>query len=159
MLELYCPNARGVPHPMQQPGAPRYKASALWFPYIPYKMYQAPHVNWERSGYKCLGCDVVAVYARYEPLSRPRRVTESLCHHGVQVCYARILDSKRKFLEAASRYYELSQLPSNMQGKAIDEEELIMALKSAITCTILAAAGPLRSRMLSTLYKVILNLI
>jgi COP9 signalosome complex subunit 4 len=28
----------------------------------------------------------------------------------LQVCYARILDSKRKFLEAATRYYELSQL-------------------------------------------------
>lgn len=30
--------------------------------------------------------------------------------HGLcQVCYARILDAKRKFQEAALRYYELSQ--------------------------------------------------
>ena len=28
----------------------------------------------------------------------------------LQVCYARILDSKRRFLEAALRYYELSSL-------------------------------------------------
>lgn len=27
-------------------------------------------------------------------------------------CYARILDSKRKFLEASLRYYELSQIGS-----------------------------------------------
>ena len=27
-------------------------------------------------------------------------------------CYARILDSKRRFLEAATRYYDLSQAPS-----------------------------------------------
>ena len=28
-------------------------------------------------------------------------------------CYARILDSKRRFLEAATRYYDLSQAPSH----------------------------------------------
>jgi hypothetical protein len=33
-----------------------------------------------------------------------------------QVCYARILDSKRKFLEAALRYYELSQLEKREIG-------------------------------------------
>lgn len=69
------------------------------------------------------------------------------------MCYARILDAKRKFLEAASRYYELSQLPGSLSGKGIDADELMQALKAAITCTILAAAGPQRSRMLSTLYK------
>lgn len=35
----------------------------------------------------------------------------------------------------------------------IAEDELEVALASAITCTILAVAGPQRSRMLSTLYK------
>jgi hypothetical protein len=38
-------------------------------------------------------------------------------------------------------------------GKSIDEEELLMALQLAITCTILAAAGAQRARMLSTLYR------
>jgi len=62
-----------------------------------------------------------------------------------KVCFARILDSKRKFLEAAGRYYELSQI--------VGEQERMDALKFAVTCAILAQAGPQRSRMLATLYK------
>ena len=31
-------------------------------------------------------------------------------------CYARILDSKRRFLEAATRYYELSQIGKRVIG-------------------------------------------
>eukprot|EP00743_Colponemidia_sp_Colp-15_P004745 GILK01005110.1.p1 GENE.GILK01005110.1~~GILK01005110.1.p1 ORF type:complete len:412 (+),score=83.92 GILK01005110.1:49-1236(+) len=61
--------------------------------------------------------------------------------------YARILDSKRKFLEAALRYYELSQ------QKNIAQEDLLQLLSCAVTCAILAAAGPQRSRILGTLYK------
>ncbi len=52
----------------------------------------------------------------------------------------------------ACRYYELSSAGSRVGGK-VDREELDQALTLAITCTILAAAGPQRSRMLSTLYK------
>lgn len=71
-----------------------------------------------------------------------------------KVCYARILDSKRRFPEAALRYYELSSIEQHtLGGKKIDADELLTALSSAVTCTILAAAGPQRSRMLSTLYK------
>ncbi|EFJ33725.1 hypothetical protein SELMODRAFT_165253 [Selaginella moellendorffii] len=71
-----------------------------------------------------------------------------------KVCYARILDSKRKFLEAALRYYEMSQLEKReIGGRIVDEEELQQALTAAVTCTILAAAGPQRSRVLATLYK------
>eukprot|EP00735_Rhodelphis_limneticus_P006550 TRINITY_DN18966_c0_g1::TRINITY_DN18966_c0_g1_i1::g.21712::m.21712 TRINITY_DN18966_c0_g1::TRINITY_DN18966_c0_g1_i1::g.21712 ORF type:complete len:405 (+),score=80.18,sp/Q8L5U0/CSN4_ARATH/48.58/7e-121,PCI/PF01399.22/2.3e-16 TRINITY_DN18966_c0_g1_i1:26-1216(+) len=66
-----------------------------------------------------------------------------------KACYARILDSKRKFLEAGLRYYELSQLDS----KVVGEEDLLQALGHAITCAILAPAGPQRSRILATLYK------
>eukprot|EP01027_Heterolobosea_sp_BB2_P025908 GEZU01039781.1.p1 GENE.GEZU01039781.1~~GEZU01039781.1.p1 ORF type:complete len:248 (+),score=87.75 GEZU01039781.1:170-913(+) len=62
-----------------------------------------------------------------------------------RVCFAQILDAKRKFAQASLRYYELSQ-------KVIEEEQL-EALTSAIICAILAAAGPQRSRILSTLYK------
>jgi COP9 signalosome complex subunit 4 len=58
-----------------------------------------------------------------------------------------VLDYKRKFIEAASRYNELSY------KTIIHEEERITALKSAMTCTILANAGQQRSRMLATLYK------
>lgn len=65
-------------------------------------------------------------------------------------CYARILDSKRRFLEAAVRYYELSQVAA---GEMLGEEDLLEALGKAVTCAILAAAGPQRSRILATLYK------
>ncbi|GAB2224876.1 hypothetical protein Droror1_Dr00005654 [Drosera rotundifolia] len=71
-----------------------------------------------------------------------------------QVCYARILDLKRKFLEAALRYYNISQIEKRQIGdEEIDEAALEQALAAAITCTILAAAGPQRSRVLATLYK------
>lgn len=43
-------------------------------------------------------------------------------------------------------------------GRRVDEEELQQALSAAVTCTILAAAGPQRSRVLATLYKVWLQM-
>jgi len=64
-----------------------------------------------------------------------------------KVCQGRLLDFKRKFIEAASRYNELSY------KTMIHEGERMTALKSAVICTILAAAGQQRSRMLATLYK------
>lgn len=71
-----------------------------------------------------------------------------------KTCYARILDSKRRFLEAATRYYELSQVGKRRIGDSeVSEEDLEQALLSSIKCAILAAAGPQRSRMLATLYK------
>ncbi|KAJ6880782.1 COP9 signalosome complex subunit 4-like isoform X1 [Populus alba x Populus x berolinensis] len=71
-----------------------------------------------------------------------------------KVCYARILDLKRKFLEAALRYYDISQIEKRqIEDETIDEEALEQALSAAVTCTILAAAGPQRSRVLATLYK------
>ncbi|KAE8679875.1 COP9 signalosome complex subunit 4 [Hibiscus syriacus] len=96
-----------------------------------------------------------------------------------KVGYARILDIKRKFLEAALRYYDISQIEKRKIGDEnldlaivfslkiimlclavllpasliIDEDELEQALSAAVTCTILAAAGPQRSRLLSILYN------
>ncbi len=64
-----------------------------------------------------------------------------------KVCQARALDYKRKFIEAASRYNELSY------KAVIHDSERQTALKNAMICTILAAAGQQRSRMLATLYK------
>jgi COP9 signalosome complex subunit 4 len=62
-------------------------------------------------------------------------------------CYARVLDYRRKFIEAAQRYNELS-----FKTK-VQEDERLTALKSALICTVLASAGQQRSRMLATLYK------
>merc|ERR1712080_369581 len=64
-----------------------------------------------------------------------------------KVCQGRVLDFKRKFIEAASRYNELSY------KTVIHDSERMTALRNATICTILAAAGQQRSRMLATLYK------
>lgn len=64
-----------------------------------------------------------------------------------KVCYARVLDYRRKFIEAAQRYNELSY------RSIVDEGERMTALKKALICTVLASAGQQRSRMLATLFK------
>ena len=59
-----------------------------------------------------------------------------------KVCYARILDLKRKFLEAALRYYDISHIEKLQIGdELIDEEALEQALSAVVSCTILVAAG------------------
>ncbi|XP_060553370.1 COP9 signalosome complex subunit 4-like [Ruditapes philippinarum] len=72
-------------------------------------------------------------------------------NHELQIhykaCYARVLDFRRKFIEAAVRYNELSY------KSIIAEEERMTALRNALTCTVLASAGQQRSRMLATLFK------
>ncbi|MEW5307383.1 MAG: hypothetical protein WDW38_001246 [Sanguina aurantia] len=72
-----------------------------------------------------------------------------------KTCYARILDAKRKFLDAGQRYYEISQMSAKplAGGLTLSSDDLDQALGSAITAAILAPAGPQRSRLLSTLYK------
>jgi len=64
-----------------------------------------------------------------------------------KVSYARVLDYRRKFIEAAQRYNELSY------KTIIAEEERMMSLRNALVGTILASAGQQRSRMLATLFK------
>uniref|UniRef100_A0A0E0KA31 COP9 signalosome complex subunit 4 n=1 Tax=Oryza punctata TaxID=4537 RepID=A0A0E0KA31_ORYPU len=79
---------------------------------------------------------------------------QELLNLQYKVCYARILDLKRRFLEAALRYYDISQIEQRQIGdEEIDENALEQALSAAVTCTILAGAGPQRSRVLATLYK------
>uniref|UniRef100_A0A0R3RVS5 COP9 signalosome complex subunit 4 n=1 Tax=Elaeophora elaphi TaxID=1147741 RepID=A0A0R3RVS5_9BILA len=62
--------------------------------------------------------------------------------------YARVLDHRKKFIEAAQRYYDLS-LFQNM----LTTSEKAQALTNAISCTVLASPGAQRSRMLTTLFK------
>lgn len=64
-----------------------------------------------------------------------------------QLSQARILDSRRKFLDASQVYHSFSF------SMALDEEERTRALSSAIICAVLAPAGPQRSRTLGKLYK------
>jgi len=70
-----------------------------------------------------------------------------------KVSYARILDSKRKFLDAAFRYYPLSTEATQVAGKAVAEDDLMHLLCKAMTCAILAAAGPQRTKILGLIYK------
>jgi COP9 signalosome complex subunit 4 len=60
-------------------------------------------------------------------------------------CHARIHDAKRKFFDAAVKYYELSQM--------VPPKEQVEALRQSVVCVILGDAGSRRSRMLATLYK------
>ncbi|KAF8525353.1 hypothetical protein JB92DRAFT_2877548 [Gautieria morchelliformis] len=64
-----------------------------------------------------------------------------------KLCQARIHDYGRKFIEAASRYHELSWVGD------LDEDERSQALSAAVTCAVLAPAGPNRSRMLASLCR------
>ena len=70
-------------------------------------------------------------------------------HLRYRVTLAKTLDSRRKFLDAAMRYYELSQA----QHEALRQEELVNLLCKAVTCALLGNAGPQRSRILGLLYK------
>jgi COP9 signalosome complex subunit 4 len=62
--------------------------------------------------------------------------------------YARVLDANRKFLQAASRYHELSQ---STHTDLIDAEDLLTMLGNAATCAILAPSGPQRQRVLQSI--------
>ncbi len=65
-----------------------------------------------------------------------------------QVSYARILDSKRKFLEAGLRYHELS----TQSNPDIVPDDLFRLLEKAVHCAILAKAESQRDRLLGALY-------
>ncbi|RMZ87789.1 hypothetical protein DV736_g4982, partial [Chaetothyriales sp. CBS 134916] len=64
-----------------------------------------------------------------------------------QISQARILDSRRDFLNASAEYLNVSF------NSSVAEEDRLQALSAAIKTAILAPAGPHRSRTLSKLYK------
>jgi len=64
-----------------------------------------------------------------------------------KTCYARVLDSERKFLDASMRYIELAQTG----GSLASESDLVQTLEYAITCAILAPPSSSRSRVLAML--------
>lgn len=67
-----------------------------------------------------------------------------------KVTYARVLDSKAKFLDAAYKYTELSQTAGE---HGVGEVEIVKLLTCASICAVLAPAGPQRARVLTTLIK------
>ena len=64
-----------------------------------------------------------------------------------QLSQARILDSRRKFLDASAEYLNVSLSPT------VAEDDRLQALSAAIKTAILAPAGPQRSKILGKLYK------
>lgn len=62
--------------------------------------------------------------------------------------YARVLDANRKFLQAASRYHDLSLSATDL----IDDDDLLQMLGRAATCAILAPSGAQKQRILGLLY-------
>lgn len=74
-------------------------------------------------------------------------VTDHETRLQFQLSQARISDSQRNFLDASAAYLQLSNEP------VIDEEERLQALSAAITCAVLAPAGPQRGKQLAKLYK------
>lgn len=68
-------------------------------------------------------------------------------HLHYQLAQARILDSRREFLNASAEYLNVSF------NRSVAEEDRLQALSAAIKTAILAPAGPPRNRMLGKLFK------
>lgn len=64
-----------------------------------------------------------------------------------QLSQARILDARRKFLDASAEYLNVSLSPT------VAEDDRLQALSAAIKTAILAPAGPQRNKTLGKLYK------
>ena len=75
------------------------------------------------------------------------RVSDPELELTFHLSQARILDARRRFLDASSTYHTVSFTLT------LAEEERMQALSAAVTCAILAPAGPQRSRALAKLYK------
>ncbi|KAI9708866.1 MAG: hypothetical protein M1828_002589 [Chrysothrix sp. TS-e1954] len=74
-------------------------------------------------------------------------VKEQALRLQFQLAQARILDSRRQFLDASNAYHNISFEP------LVDEDDRLQTLSAAITCVVLASAGPPRARVLAKLYK------
>ncbi|KAM5434336.1 hypothetical protein McanMca71_005974 [Microsporum canis] len=77
----------------------------------------------------------------------PTKTEDPALRLHFQLSQARILDARRRFLEASQEYLAVSL------ANGVDEEDRLQALSAAIRCVVLAPAGPQRSRALSRLYK------
>ncbi|SCV73781.1 BQ2448_6211 [Microbotryum intermedium] len=76
-----------------------------------------------------------------------------------KLCQARMLDFNRRFVEAASKYHEISYIAAleeadRLQCLFVFAPSLVKRSRDlTITCAILAPAGPRRSRILSVLFR------
>lgn len=77
----------------------------------------------------------------------PSKIQDPELKLHFQLSQARILDARRRFLDASQEYLNVSL------ASGVDEGDRLQALSAAIICAVLAPAGPQRSRTLSRLYK------
>ncbi|KAK9466582.1 hypothetical protein V1512DRAFT_262984 [Lipomyces arxii] len=69
-----------------------------------------------------------------------------------KLAQAHVFDSRKRFLDACAKYYELSHQVIDVEG-GIDADDRLSCLSSAVSCALLAPAGPARGRMLASLAK------
>ena len=85
-------------------------------------------------------------------VNKASALVDGMADRSLQLRYrttlARVLDSNRKFLEAAMRYYELSKV-----ADGVDPEDLLALLSRAVACACLGRAGPQRTRVLTMLFR------
>ncbi len=67
-----------------------------------------------------------------------------------RVSFAKILDAKRNFLQAAHEYYRIT---TDRTARQVEDDDILDLLGKALTCAVLGKAGPQRTRVLGTLYK------
>lgn len=77
----------------------------------------------------------------------PGKIEEHELKLHFKLSQARILDARRRFLDASQEYFNVSL------AAGVDDNDRLQALAAAIRCAVLAPAGPQRSRTLATLYK------
>lgn len=77
----------------------------------------------------------------------PNKIEDPELKLHFQLSQARILDARRRFLDASQEYFNVSL------ASGVDESDRLQALAAAIICAVLAPAGPQRSRTLARLYK------
>lgn len=84
-------------------------------------------------------------------LNRIKNLPSKIEDHDLKLHFklsqARILDARRRFLDASLEYFNVSL------AAGVDENDRLQALSAAIRCAVLAPAGPQRSRTLAGLYK------
>lgn len=84
-------------------------------------------------------------------LNRIKNLPSKIEDHELKLHFklsqARILDARRRFLDATQEYFNVSL------AAGVDENDRLQALSAAIRCAVLAPAGPQRSRTLAGLYK------
>ncbi len=78
------------------------------------------------------------------------RVDDLVCTLRFRVSMAKVLDSKRNFLQAAQQYYRIT---TDKSASQIEDSEIQILLGKALTCAVLGKAGLQRQRLLGSLHK------